>query len=122
LLLKQERLRGELEALERDYTDKTAVVREAAARSAQLDQREVELAAREAELNKVKAELAHAQRDLSFGADLEQRAAQLEERERELATYVGKAQTELQRREAVWWDKQLGREDADGQPVEVDAA
>src|SRR5207247_696996 len=85
LLLKQERLRGDLESLERDYTDKTAVVREAAVRSAELDQREVELSAREAELNRLKAELAHAQRDMSFGADLEQRAKQLEERERELA-------------------------------------
>ena len=43
------------------------------------------------------------------------------ERKNELATYVGKAQTELQRREAVWWDKQLGREEA-GEGVEVDAA
>ena len=42
-------------------------------------------------------------------------------KENELATYVGKAQTELQRREAVWWDKQLGREEA-GEGVEVDAA
>src|SRR5437667_425526 len=210
LLLKQERLRGDLESLERDYSDKTAVVREAASRSAELDEREFELAAREAELNRLKAELAHAQRGMSFGADREQRAKHLEEREHELAsresalssqegltdsqakrqdrrekrlasmedairdrirelderegevdqrqaaldadidlrtdkievresarpepeahptqneaelaTYVGKAQTELQRREAVWWDKQLGREEAAGQPVEVDAA
>src|SRR5436309_11279961 len=52
LLLKQERLRGELESLEREYTDKTGVVREAATRSAALDQREVELAAREAEMTR----------------------------------------------------------------------
>jgi hypothetical protein len=56
-----------------------------------------ELAAREAELNRLKAEVAHARRDISFGA-------------------------ELQRREAVWWDKQLGREDNGSEPVEVDAA
>jgi hypothetical protein len=35
---------------------------------------------------------------------------------------VGKAQTELQRREAVWWDKQLGRDEAGTEAVEVDAA
>jgi hypothetical protein len=49
-------------------------VHEAAQRSAALDRRETELAVREAELNRLKAELAHAQRDMNFGADLEQRA------------------------------------------------
>jgi len=48
--------------------------------------------------------------------------AHLTQKEAELATYVGKAQTELQRREAVWWDKQLGREEPDAEAVEVDAA
>jgi hypothetical protein len=35
---------------------------------------------------------------------------------------VGKAQTELQRREAVWWDQQLGRNGNDDEPVEAGAA
>ena len=38
-------------------------------------------------------------------AELEERLAN---QERELAAYVAKAQTEIQRRESEWWQKQLG--------------
>ena len=51
---------------------------------------------------------------------LAQLEAHLTQKESELATYVGRAQTELQRREEAWWSKQLGREDSES--VEVDAA
>jgi multidrug resistance efflux pump len=54
-------------------------------------------------------------------AALAELEAHLTQKEAELATMVGKAQTELQRREAVWWDQQLGRNGTDD-PVEIDAA
>ena len=38
-------------------------------------------------------------------AELEER---LRKQEAELATYVAQAQTEIQRRESEWWQKQLG--------------
>ena len=41
-------------------------------------------------------------------AELEERLAN---QERELAAYVAKAQTEIQRRESEWWQKQLGAEE-----------
>ena len=41
-------------------------------------------------------------------AELEERLAN---QERELAAYVAKAQTEIQRRESEWWQKQLGHEE-----------
>jgi uncharacterized coiled-coil protein SlyX len=45
----------------------------------------------------------------------EETLAELEERlakqERELAAYVANAQTEIQRRESEWWQKQLGAEE-----------
>jgi hypothetical protein len=37
--------------------------------------------------------------------------ARLANQERELAAYVAKAQTEIQRRESEWWQKQLGSEE-----------
>jgi uncharacterized coiled-coil protein SlyX len=45
----------------------------------------------------------------------EESLAELEERlakqERELGAYVANAQTEIQRRESEWWQKQLGAEE-----------
>jgi hypothetical protein len=40
-------------------------------------------------------------------AELEER---LKKQETELAAYVAKAQTEIQRRESEWWQKQLGND------------
>jgi hypothetical protein len=48
--------------------------------------------------------------------------AHLAQKEAELGTLVGKAQSELQRREAVWWDQQLGRNGNDDETVEAGAA
>ena len=75
----------------------------------ELDEREGELELREAQL----------EADVQIRGDkLEEREevlAELEERlanqERELAAYVANAQTEIQRRESEWWQKQLGNEE-----------
>ncbi len=72
----------------------------------ELDDREGEIELREAGL----------EADVEIRTDkLEQREqvlAALEERlrkqEAELATYVAQAQSEIQRRESEWWQKQLG--------------
>ena len=52
--------------------------------------------------------------DPERGEQREQVLAELEERlrkqEAELATYVAQAQTEIQRRESEWWQKQLGND------------
>jgi Skp family chaperone for outer membrane proteins len=88
-------------------------IRELDEREAEVDQRQASLDA-DIDIRTDKIEVRE-----SALAELE---AHLTQKEAELATYVGKAQTELQRREAVWWDKQLGREEADGEAVEVDAA
>jgi hypothetical protein len=51
--------------------------------------------------------------------------AELEEKlgskETQLAAYVAQAQSALQRREADWWDKQVGRDGQDGD-LEEDVA
>ena len=75
ILLKQERLRDDAERFERELTDKGRAAREAVARAAELDHRELDLAAREAELNRLQASIAHAQRDANRGRDLEEWAA-----------------------------------------------
>ena len=75
----------------------------------ELDEREGELELREAQL----------EADVQIRGDKlderEESLAELEERlakqERELAAYVANAQTEIQRRESEWWQKQLGAEE-----------
>src|SRR5438034_1095377 len=107
ILLRQEKLRNDAERFERELSDKGRVAEEAVARSAQLDQRELDLTAREAELNRLQASLAHAERDANRGRDLEERAARLDERERalaeresELTTYESTTDSEAARRPA----------------------
>jgi hypothetical protein len=77
----------------------------------ELDDREVELERREAvgeadyelRLDKLeKREKALAQLEARLGA-----------KESELASYVAKAQHELQRRESEWWAKNLGQDPED---------
>src|ERR671935_54439 len=85
LMLKQERMRNDAERLERELAEKGQVAREAVARSADLDRRELDLTAREAELNRLQASISHAERDANRGRDLEEWNVRLEQRERELA-------------------------------------
>ena len=103
---RQERREKRLAGMEEAIHDR---IRELDEREGEVDQREAALQA-DVDLRTDKIEA----RETAL-AELE---AHLTQKESELATYVGKAQTELQRREAVWWDKQLGRDEA----VEVDAA
>jgi hypothetical protein len=90
--------------LERSLADAERSAAEAAAR---IEAREAVLATQEAGLQQQEAELAD--RERSVDAREREFEVSLEVKESDLARYGGGPQTQLDRLESDWWEKQLGR-------------
>src|SRR5919204_2871039 len=106
---RERRVRDQREAIEAEHARMANAQAELAAEQALASEHREAAEARLHELEGADRQREKATNELAKSrAALEERERKLAKQERELAAYVAKAQTEIQRRESEWWQKQLG--------------